>query len=247
MFTRATPIRPQKLHEQVTERLRDMILERQLQPGDQLPSERELQTLFGIGRPAVREALLLLESSGLVTLRSGSPATVASAAPENIIRSMRAAVDHFLADSKGVREIQAARKLLECSLARQAAKQRSEADLDRMADAIERSKAVLDDAEAFEALDLEFHSAIVGIAGIGVFDVMFQALNDWMREQRLTTLSMPGHADIALAYHQDIYNGIAAADPDAAEQAMQAHLQHAEKVYWAAKQAASRRLAKNSE
>ena len=242
MFSHAKPIRPQKLHEQVTERLRDMILERQLQPGDQLPSERELQAMFAIGRPAVREALLLLERSGLVALRSGSPATVTSAAPENIIRAMRAAVDHFLAGSEGVREIQAARKLLECSLARQAARQRSEADLERMASTIERSKAVLDDTEAFEALDLEFHSAIVNISGIRVFGVMFQALSDWMREQRLTTLSTPGHADIALAYHVEIYNGIAAADADAAERAMQEHLQHVEKVYWAAKQVALRRM-----
>ena len=46
-------------------------------PGDALPSERELMREFGVGRPAVREALFHLRSMGLIELRSGERARVA--------------------------------------------------------------------------------------------------------------------------------------------------------------------------
>ena len=241
MATLTEPIRPKKLHEQVAERLQTMIIERQLAPGDRLPSERELQAMFGIGRPAVREALLLLERSGLIALRSGSPATVIEAEPENIIREIRTAVDHFLADPQGVKEIQAARALIECGLARQAARQRTDADLDSMRNVLERSTTALDDQAGFERLDREFHTAIVRVSGIKLFEAVLQAMSEWLHDQRMTNLAMPGHADMALAYHQDIFKSIEARDADGAEQAMLAHLKHAERVYWAAQQVASRK------
>lgn len=235
------PIRPRKLHEQVAERLRAMILERQLLPGDKLPSERELQAAFGIGRPAVREALLLLERSGLIALRSGSPATVVSADPSAIIREMNMAVEHFMADPQGVRELQLARRMLECNLAREAAKTRDEAALSRLCALLQRSRECLDNAEAFEALDVDFHFAVVQVAKSRVFDVAFEAMNQWLIEQRTVVLSLPGQTDLALGCHTAIYDAIAAQDPDAAENAMRAHLENVENIFWAAKDRASRR------
>ncbi|SBV99208.1 putative Transcriptional regulator NanR [uncultured delta proteobacterium] len=235
------PIRPRKLHEQVAERLQAMILERQFLPGDKLPSERELQATFGIGRPAVREALLLLERSGLIALRSGSPATVVSADPSAIIREMDVAVAHFMADPQGVRELQFARRMLECNLAREAAKTRDEAALSRLRDLLEQSRECLDNAEAFEALDVDFHFAVVQMAKSRVFDVVFEAMNQWLIEQRTVVLSLPGQTDLALNCHMALYDAIAAQDPDAAENAMRAHLENVENIFWAAKDRASRR------
>jgi len=229
------PIRPRKLHEQVAERLQAMILDRQLLPGDKLPSERELQTTFGIGRPAVREALLLLERSGLVALRSGSPATVVSADPGNIIREMSVAVEHFLAEPQGVRELQTARRFLECSLAREASKHHDPTVLARLRELLEQSKNCLDDAEKFELVDIEFHFTIIQIARSRVFDVTFGAMNQWLVEQRTIVLSLPGQTDVALADHTAIYKAIAAQDSDAAEIAMRTHLENVEKIYWAAR------------
>lgn len=234
------PIRPRKLHEQVAERLRAMILERRLLPGDKLPSERELQTVFGIGRPAVREALLLLERSGLIALRSGSPARVVSADPAAIIREMDVAVEHFMADPQGVRELQLARRMLECTLAREAAKTRDEDALFRLQSLLQESRECLDNAEHFEALDVAFHFSIVRMAKSRVFDVVFDAMNQWLIEQRTVVLSLPGQTDLALNCHTALYDAIAAHDPDAAEKAMQAHLENVENIFWAARERASR-------
>ena len=64
-----------KLSDQVLDRLRDMILSGEVKPGDPLPSERSLMERFGVGRPAVREALQALHQNGLITtLMANAPA-----------------------------------------------------------------------------------------------------------------------------------------------------------------------------
>ncbi len=57
--------------------LEGLILSGQLKPGERLPPERELQNAFGVGRPAISEALITLERSGLVEIGNGAPARVA--------------------------------------------------------------------------------------------------------------------------------------------------------------------------
>ena len=66
-----------KLFEQVAAHLEASILSGDLKPGDRLPTERELQTTYGVGRPAVREALITLQRSGLIEIANGAPARVA--------------------------------------------------------------------------------------------------------------------------------------------------------------------------
>lgn len=234
------PIRPKKLHEQAAERVQALILERQLKPGDRLPSERELQTMFGIGRPAVREALLLLERSGLIVLRGGSPATVADADPESIIREMGMAVEHFLSNPQGVKELQMARRLLECGLVRRAAQLRSDGDLALMLDILEKSKNALGDKKTFELLDVEFHFAIVQISGSRLFNVVFQATHEWLRQQRNTAIYRPDMAEVAMGYHHRIYKAIEERDSDAAAKAMNDHLDKVEQAFWEGQEAAKR-------
>jgi len=66
-----TPLKPPRLSDIILERLEQMILDGSLQPGQRLPPERELATLFEVSRPSVREAIQKLESKGLVTRRQG--------------------------------------------------------------------------------------------------------------------------------------------------------------------------------
>jgi GntR family transcriptional regulator len=64
----ATPV---PLYSQIAENLLDQIESGELKPGDRLPPERELSTLFGVNRVTVRRALQLLEMQGLLVRRQG--------------------------------------------------------------------------------------------------------------------------------------------------------------------------------
>ena len=67
----AGSITRQKLSDQVYERLWSMIVLGELAPGDPLPSERFLMDKFGVGRPAVREAMQTLSNKGVITISQG--------------------------------------------------------------------------------------------------------------------------------------------------------------------------------
>jgi DNA-binding transcriptional MocR family regulator len=68
---RSPPLRSQKRGDLVVEEIKRWIAERRLGPGDKLPKEDELQTLFGVSKGTAREALKSLEVQGLVTVSTG--------------------------------------------------------------------------------------------------------------------------------------------------------------------------------
>lgn len=55
----------------IERRVKELILERRLAPGDALPTEAELMDLFGAGRVSVREALKALQAVNVVEIRRG--------------------------------------------------------------------------------------------------------------------------------------------------------------------------------
>mgnify|MGYP000884516372 FL=1 len=65
-------IRPPRVAELVASRLRDDILSGRLKEGDVLPSQESLFGEFGVSPPALREAIHLLETDGLISVRRGN-------------------------------------------------------------------------------------------------------------------------------------------------------------------------------
>ncbi len=74
--TKAAPIARASLHDQLVARLRDLIVEGELDPGARVP-ERALCERFGVSRTPLREALKVLASEGLLELLPNRGATVA--------------------------------------------------------------------------------------------------------------------------------------------------------------------------
>jgi GntR family transcriptional repressor for pyruvate dehydrogenase complex len=67
-----SPVSVDRISEVIVEQVRLLIREGKLVPGDRLPSERSLCAQFGVSRVTVREALRVLEASGLVEIRVGA-------------------------------------------------------------------------------------------------------------------------------------------------------------------------------
>ena len=69
---RAVPhVRRPRLSDTITDQIEDLIASGKLRPGDRLPAERELAQQLDVSRPSLREALLILESRGLLQARRG--------------------------------------------------------------------------------------------------------------------------------------------------------------------------------
>lgn len=69
MFSR---VNVDRVSQVIVDQIKVLVRDGRLQPGDRLPSERELCQRFGVSRVTVREALRVLEASGLVSIRVGA-------------------------------------------------------------------------------------------------------------------------------------------------------------------------------
>jgi DNA-binding FadR family transcriptional regulator len=191
---------------------------------------------YGVGRPAVREALLSLERTGLITISGGERARVARPSARGMMAGLDPAVRHWLAEPAGVHHLQDARLLLEVALVRQAAETASEADIARLRAALEKNEAARGDLPNFERTDVAFHYVLAEISGNPIFTAIHHAMIGWLNEQRRTTLKAPGAEQRAALSHRSIYESVAVRDPAAAEAQMRAHLNEVAQLYWRARE-----------
>jgi GntR family transcriptional regulator, sialic acid-inducible nan operon repressor len=223
-------IRRRKLYEDVADHLDKMIQTGIYAPSDFLPSERDLMKQFGVGRPAVREALFHLGKMGVVALRSGERARVTRPTPQLVINALSGAAQHMLAAPDAVREFQNARTFFEVGLVRHAAKFATREDIAALESALARNRESIGDLHHFQQTDVAFHYVLAVISGNSLFLAIHAAFAEWLLEQRKTTLAA-GQDQIAYEAHCAIFEAVAAHDPDRAEQAMREHLDHVARRY----------------
>jgi GntR family transcriptional repressor for pyruvate dehydrogenase complex len=229
---RPTPIRRRKLSEEVALRLEEMIRHGGYQPGDQLPSERDLMKQFAVGRPAVREALFSLQTMGLVAVSSGERARVTRPTPQLVIESLSGAARLLLSQPDGIRHFQEARRFFEIGLVRHAAAHATEADLRELGAALEENRLSIGNVRRFEQTDMAFHYVLAVIPRNPIFTAFHAAIAEWLMEQRTITLSYPGQNEAAYRAHAAIYDAIAAGDPDRSEHELRTHLDQVAELYW---------------
>ena len=224
-------IERQKLSDRVVALLEDEIVRGVRPLGDQLPSERELMRLFGVGRPAIREALFTLRRKGLVKVGNGTRARVTQPTPAAILGELSGAARHLLEQPGGQQHFQEARSFFEIALARYAARHSTPKDLARLEAALAANRASIDDLPAFKRTDIDFHFVLAEIPRNPIFPAIHDAMVDWLTNQRDVTLEVAGQVQIAYKAHERIFKAVASRDADAAEKAMAAHLKQLYQVY----------------
>jgi DNA-binding FadR family transcriptional regulator len=224
-------IRRRRLFEDVAERVEQRIRDAEITPGSCLPSERELMREFGVGRPAVREALFHLNRMGLVELRAGERARVAEPTPQAVVDALAGAARYFLSAPGGIEHFQKARAFFEIGLARYAAQNATQDDFAQLAAALEANRRSIGDMRKFGETDIAFHYRLAVIPNNPIFPALHAAIIGWLREQRQVTLSIPGQNRTAYEAHAAICEAIARRDPDAAEERMREHLDQVARTY----------------
>jgi len=186
---------------------------------------------FGVGRPAVREALFALQKKGLVEVNSGTRARVTRPTPAVILGELSGAARHLLERPGGQQHFQEVRSFFETGLVRYAARHASTADLARLEAALEANRAAMGDLAAFKRTDIEFHFVLAEIPRNPIFPAIHHAMVAWLTDQRETTLQVSGQVQIAYKAHERIFKTVASRVPDKAEKAMVAHLKQLYRVY----------------
>jgi DNA-binding FadR family transcriptional regulator len=225
-------IQRRKIYQEVLDRLMERIRSGAIPAGSQLPSERELMDEYGVGRPAVREALQALARSGIVEIIHGERARVVVPTAERLVAQIAGGAMHLLRSQPGSLEhMKEARVFLECGTASMAAERATEEQVARLRLAIAQQRAAMSNFDRFVERDMAFHREIAGISGNPIFPAVAEALFQWAGEYYQSLVRAPGAEELTLAEHERIVDAIAAHDTAAASEAMRAHLTRANTLY----------------
>jgi DNA-binding GntR family transcriptional regulator len=198
------------LAESITTRLRGLILDGQLPPGQSL-RPADLAPRLGVSVMPIREALRILETEGLVTFRPRIGARVAEIAEED------------------VEELYLVRGALEGLAARLAAKNLTEAGLQDLHEAFDEMTAarVQDDFVAFSQWDREFHRR--QFAASCRPDLVKKILNLWDSGRRIYAIAPRTRESVDPAYdaHRAILEALDSRDVGAAERLTRIHTEEA--------------------
>ena len=199
-----TTLTPRALYEEVAELLRQRIFARTLEPGSWI-DELKLAEEYGISRTPLREALKVLATEGLVTMKVRRGAYVTEVSETDL-----ADVYHLLAllesDAAGV------------VATRATAEQRAE--LQALHDALE---AAAGNREQFFAINEQFHMRLLAIANNRWRDQMVADLRKVMKLNRHNSLLKAGRIQESLQEHRALMAALAAQDAPAAVQRMREH------------------------
>lgn len=225
-----------RIYQHIALKLTEKINSGELSDGSLLPSERELAETFGASRTSIREALLSLQSSGLISVRQKARARVTQLNNPAFFSQLSGAAQSLLARPNGVADFQEARVLFECGLVRYAARHASPKEIDRLAVALAQNKKAIDSPPMFAKSDLAFHDILAEIPRNPIFTALNNALSAWLMAQRTVPIRASIRGAIRRAYegHEEIYEAIAAHDVEAADQAMANHLKVVSEYYWKA-------------
>ena len=206
---------------QVEERIRELIDSKKYTEGMKLPTENELCQSMNVGRGTVREALRLLQAKGLVEIKPGRGAFVASKQAVDINP-----VVWLVQNEKELRDAIEVRNALEPVAARKMAETAIEAALRRLkkihADFLAAVKA--GDTVQIAQLDELFHGWIVRESGNQLLNEINVHLIQGMHTFRSKTFTVPENVRNAVEPHTRILNAITGRDGNAAEQEMRKHL-----------------------
>lgn len=226
------PIHKKKLSDEVRERLLAEIEGGQLPPGSPLPSERELMEAFGVGRPAIREAMQSLQGLGLIVVRHGERPRVAEPQLDLLAEQLALTMRHILRyDNTLLAQLKEARALLETELARSAASRQDRTKIAEIRQILDSQHSKVDEWQEFTRLDGAFHTKIAEMSGNFLLASVVNAIFAWLERFHIDAVRKSGLETLTLEEHEEIYAAIDGADSDRAAQAMLRHLTRANTLY----------------
>ena len=227
------PIRPagvpaaSRAGDAVMASLEARIVSGELADGDYLPAERELMAEHGISRTVVREAIARLSSRGLIETRHRYRPVVRRPGYDTALSAIGGVVGHLLSANGGVKNLYDTRVFLEGSLVRNAALHARKDDIGALRRALEANEKAIPHSADFYATDVAFHAVLYDIPRNPVFPAVHRAFTSWLAPHWERMLRSPERNRVNYLSHRDICESIVERDPDAAERALQNHLEAA--------------------
>lgn len=218
-FSRRLNIRSSS--EAIVAEIEEMVLKGELKPGDRLPNEAELASLFKVSRGSLREALSALKAKGIIERRPGKGTYIRQINRSELLGLLATCKrdEELFIDLLEVRE------LVESKVIELAIERATDEDLGRIEAALKRfpTKISENSLSVLDA-DLEFHLALALASHNEILFYLARTVNELLKDVREQTLLYPGRLQECQAEHKAIYDAIRARDSERALYALKQHL-----------------------
>lgn len=218
--------KPEKLSlsRRTAQEIERKILSGDYPPGSRLPAQRDLAESMGVSRTALREAISVLETRGLLHSLIGS-GTYVTEAPET---PTEAEEDTQIRISGRYSKLDFSRFRLAIEIAgiRLAAMKIKDAEIDRLTNNLQKFKEAvrLKRFEECAAIDAEFHLTILEAAGVELFTDLYRAFHQMLIDTIALLPAVQSRGWEAVVEHERVLEALKRRDPDEAVYYMQSHI-----------------------
>ena len=207
------------LGDQVARAIKNFIVDSQLQPGDKLPSERELGAYFQVSRVVIREALRSLAAAGVVEIQHGRGTYVKPFDGSRVAEQLWFGLSD---QSLLFAEMMELRYILEAGAIDLAVIRATEKNLDHLRDILGKMRTRAEQGLMPEELDLAFHRGVIRAANNAPLERLSSVLNEFFRLRNLTipSSSLFHTADELVHEHEMMLDAIRRRDAEGAKRAL---------------------------
>lgn len=221
LFSRVTLGRASQV---IVDQIRVLIRDGKLSPGDRLPSERELCERFGVSRVTVREALRVLEASGLVEIRVGARggAFVTSPSNEQVGKGL---ADLLTLSPLTAPEVTEARMVFELGIMPLVVERATEDDVTALRALVDEGQRALEDGTYTMALSAAFHVRVAACTHNTAIEMLVQSFHGPLLmslEEAQVVAPVMGHR--GTDEHRQLVNAIERHDLEKAQSIMRRHI-----------------------
>jgi DNA-binding FadR family transcriptional regulator len=217
------PIVRHSVSDQVAERILELVRNRTLRAGDQLPTERDLAASLRVSRPSVREAIRGLTLMGIVRSVQGGGAYIGDLDAQSLLEPLQ----FFISlEDVNIQELYDARMMIESGVARRAAELMTDERIRELENIYKLQKDTLEDPVRFRISDSLFHELIWEGCGNAFLSRIGKSLHVIGQEFRQRASETPGVLRQSYADHRLLLKAIKARDAEAAARAAAKHMQN---------------------
>ncbi len=219
------PIKKVRLSERVIDAIREMIVEENFNPGDKFYSENELTKKLEVSRSSVREAVRILEATGLVTVKHGKGIFIS----DSMKQEMEAFSNWLKNNETALLEHFDVRLIIDPKAAAAAAKNADADEIEKMEEVCSDflRKTQQNNTAGLIKCDEEFHRLLAKSTKNKTLYFVMKTMTNSLSEGWISSLHVPGRIEKTVGEHQAILDAIKNGEPEKAEQAMIAHLNNA--------------------
>lgn len=223
MGTLFTPIKSLRTFEEVSAKIKALIFDGVLKPGDKLPSETELAQQFDVSRQTIREALRILELSGFITVRKGG--TGGPLIENTILNTISSLyIDAFKMERITLQELTIARWEIEKALLPYVIKNADSEDFARLRENIVKARTNISEKRMATEENLHFHRLLAKASKNHVFVMMVESLLAILGNL-LTRLDPDlDVSNDSVRYHERIFDALVLGDLATADKLLEEHL-----------------------